>query len=56
MGLIIFVYIYNLIYVPFSIAFDSHIPSTYVVLDVITILLNIIDIHIRSNTAIFKKG
>jgi hypothetical protein len=52
MGIIIFVYIYNLFYVPFSIAFDSHIPKEYVIFDFLTIIANIIDIYIKASTAI----
>lgn len=56
MIIILGIFIYNLIYVPFSIAFERSIPVEFIILDIITIIFNIVDIQIRSRTALGKNG
>ena len=56
MTCILSAFIYNLFYIPFSIAFELDIPPKFIVFDIVMILLNVADIYIRAKTTMDKKG
>lgn len=50
-ALLLGIFMYNLVLIPFDIAFQSSIRYEFIILDLLTICINIYDIKIRARTA-----